>query len=142
MKTKTYKQLEREFNKKVAELKKNCKHKNLTPWSDEWWAIGHETGFQVRACKRCREIIKRKVPCEGCGEVIEDYINGDGQRRAGSIYMCKDCDKKANDKMKYIECQKCKNGIYIEVEDQGIIKYDCMWCEKETKHKIIEDKDD
>ena len=91
---KNYEQLEKEFKKKVDELKKNCKHKKLSPWSTEWWAMGHETGFQVRVCKCCREIIKRRRVCMDCGKVTEDYINGDGKRRPLGEYFCKECDKK------------------------------------------------
>ena len=89
-----YEQLEKEFKKKVEELKKNCKHKKLSPWSEEWWAIGHPTGFEVRACKTCGEIIKRRIACMNCGKITEDYINGDGQRRASGEYLCRKCDKK------------------------------------------------
>ncbi len=92
---KNYEQLEKEFKKKVAKLKKNCKHKNLTPWSEEWWAMGHSTGFQVKACKICREIIKRRCACMKCGKVIENYVEGDGtEGRPLGEYFCKECDKK------------------------------------------------
>ena len=89
-----YEQLEKEFKKKVEELKKNCKHKKLSPWSEEWWAIGHSTGFEIKVCKICREIIKRRRVCMDCGKVTENYINGDGKRRPYGEYLCKGCDKK------------------------------------------------
>ncbi len=89
----TYKQLEKEFKRKVAELKKNCKHKNLSPWSIEWWAMAHETGFEVKVCERCREIIKRRIKCFKCGKWTEDYINGDGKTRPIGEYFCKGCSQ-------------------------------------------------
>ena len=92
--TENYEQLEKEFKKKVDELKKNCKHKKLSPWSEEWWAIGHSTGFEIKVCKICREVIKRRTACMNCGKVTENYINGDGKRRPYGEYLCKGCDKK------------------------------------------------
>lgn len=30
-------------------------------WMDEWWAIAHSTGYQVKMCKRCNmHLAKRK----------------------------------------------------------------------------------
>ena len=89
---KDYDKLEKEFDKKVAELKKSCKHKKLSLWSEEWWAMGHPTGFEVKACKRCREIVKKRIACMNCGKVTEDYIEGDGKIRAIGEYLCKKCD--------------------------------------------------
>ena len=97
---KNYEQLQKEFNKKVAELKKDCKHKKLSPWSEEWWALAHPTGFEVRACRICREIIKRRIACMICGKVTEDYVNGDGKIRAIGEYLCKKCDKIKVDEIK------------------------------------------
>jgi len=99
---KDYDQLEKEFNKKIVELKKNCKHKELTGWCEQWWAMGHPTGFMVKACKRCREIIKKKTTCMKCGKMTEHYIEGDGKtfERPMGEYLCKKCDaiKKQEDK--------------------------------------------
>jgi len=96
-KMKTYDQLEKEFKKKVAELKRNCKHKKLSGWCEEWWAIAHPTGFEVRACKICREIIKRRIACMNCGKVTENYVNGDGKNRPIGEYFCKKCDEEKNE---------------------------------------------
>ena len=103
-----YNQLEKEFDKKVKELKKICKHKNLSPWSEEWWAMGHSTGFEVKVCKRCRKIIKRRTACMNCGKVVEDYIDGDGKTRAMGEHLCKKCDaiKKQEDKIQTTKEQK------------------------------------
>ena len=53
---KTYKQLKREFDKKVKELQAKCPHKR-TKWMEHWWAIGHSTGTRVKVCLRCNKIL-------------------------------------------------------------------------------------
>jgi len=55
----TYNQLKKEFNKKVESLQSSCKHKNLTPWLEEWWAPGHSTGNVVKICRKCNKVIKK-----------------------------------------------------------------------------------
>lgn len=90
---KNYKELQKEFDEKVKELKKKCLHKNISVWSEEWWAMGHPTGFEVKSCKTCREIIKRRIACMNCGKVTEDYVNGDGKIRPIGEYFCKKCDE-------------------------------------------------
>ncbi len=88
----TYEKLKKEFDEKVENLKKNCTHNKLSVWCEEWWAIGHETGFQVKNCKICSKIIKRRIKCFKCGNWIEDYVNGDGKKRPMGEYYCKKCD--------------------------------------------------
>lgn len=91
----TYKKLQKEFYKKVKELKKRCPHKKLSDWCEEWWAMGHSTGFQVKSCNVCYKIVKRRTTCQKCGKLTEDYINGDGKSfdRPFGEYFCKKCDK-------------------------------------------------
>lgn len=134
----TYNQLEKEFKEKITELKKNCKHRDLSPWSIEWWALAHETGFEVRACKKCREIIKRRIACMDCGKVTEEYINGDGKRRPLGEYMCKECDKKEVKKLKLVKCEECTNAFYIKTEFKKSFRQRCLWCKRVTKHIICE----
>ena len=57
---KTYKELEEEFNKKVKNLQKKCKHQIVSGWIDEWWAPGHFTGNQIRRCEFCNKVIEKK----------------------------------------------------------------------------------
>ncbi len=90
----TYKKLKKEFDKKVEELRKKCPHKKLSVWCEEWWSLGHTTGFQVKCCLVCTEIIKRKIICQKCGKWSEDYIDGDGKTRPMGEYFCKKCDDK------------------------------------------------
>ena len=56
---KTYRQLEREFNKKVEKAQKLCPHKKST-WMESWFALGHSKGYQVKVCKRCNKVLKEK----------------------------------------------------------------------------------
>ena len=57
----TYKQLEKEFERKVKELQdKICPHKK-TKWMEQWWAIGHSTGYSVKVCLRCNKIVDKKA---------------------------------------------------------------------------------
>ena len=88
----TYENLQKEFDKNVEELRKKCPHKKLSGWCEEWWAMGHGTGFQVKSCLVCNEIVKRKIICQKCGRWSEDYVNGDGKTRPWGEYFCKKCD--------------------------------------------------
>ena len=88
----TYIQLEKEFNKKVKELRKNCKHKNLGPWCEQYWAIGHSAGFKVRVCKKCMETVMKRVNCNKCENVTE-YLVGEDKRPLKDFY-CDKCWKK------------------------------------------------
>jgi hypothetical protein len=61
--------------KEIEELRSNCKHKSLSDWIEEYWAPGHTTGFQVRVCNECGEIVKRShIRCE-C--MNKKYYKGD-----------------------------------------------------------------
>ena len=88
----TYEKLRKEFDEKVEELIKNCPHKKLSIWCEECWAIGHGTGFQVKYCIVCNERVKRRIMCNKCGRITEDYINGDGETRPWGEYFCRKCD--------------------------------------------------
>jgi len=57
---KTYKELEEKFDKDIEKLQKNCKHKDISKWIDQWWAIGHSTGWQVKVCNICNKVVERK----------------------------------------------------------------------------------
>lgn len=89
----TYEELEKEFEKKVEKLKRNCNHKNISGWSEEWWAMGHPTGFQIKVCKDCRTEMKKRIKCFRCGKWTEDYVNGDGKSRPVGVYFCKRCSQ-------------------------------------------------
>ena len=52
--------LQEDFDRKVVDLQKNCKHEKLSEWREYYWAIGHSTGNFVKTCLRCGKIIKVK----------------------------------------------------------------------------------
>jgi len=92
-KMKTFKKLQKEFDEKVEELRKKCPHKKLSVWCDEWWAMGHPAGFQVKNCLFCCKIVRRRTTCQKCGKLTEDYVDGDGKIRPIGEYFCKKCDE-------------------------------------------------
>ncbi len=53
----SYKELKEEFDKKVELLRKNCKHENLSDWTDYMWAPAHVLG-KCKFCLYCEEIIE------------------------------------------------------------------------------------
>jgi len=57
---KTHKQLEEQFEKDVEELQNKCKHQDVSDWMDQWWAVGHTTGYQVKVCNICNKIIEKR----------------------------------------------------------------------------------
>jgi len=56
---KSYKELKKEFEEKVKELQRRCKHRKSI-WVEEWWAFAHSTGCQVRVCNFCNKILERR----------------------------------------------------------------------------------
>jgi len=92
VKDQTYDELKKKFDRDIVKLQKLCSHNDLTDWREEWWAIGHSTGFQIKSCYKCNKIVKRRTKCRKCGNWIEDYKEGTGtdSRPLGS-YWCKLC---------------------------------------------------
>jgi len=56
----TYNQLKKKFEQDIKQLQKTCPHKKLSEWMDEWWGIGHGTGYTVKTCNKCKKVIKRQ----------------------------------------------------------------------------------
>ncbi len=54
----TYKQLQKEFDKAVKQLQKECPH-NKSTWMEKWWAIGHSAGYSVRICNKCKKELEQ-----------------------------------------------------------------------------------
>lgn len=68
---KTYNQLEKKFDEQVNELQNKCNHKQLYPWAEKQWALGHGTGISVRVCRTCNKEVMtfyRANICDKCGE--------------------------------------------------------------------------
>lgn len=83
-----------EAEAKVQSLQESCPHKKLSKWMDEWWAMAHSTGFQVKSCLRCGKVMKRRINCWKCGKLTEDYIErvkGDGKDWSFGEYRCRKC---------------------------------------------------
>lgn len=55
----TYKELRKDFNKKVKELQDKCSHEK-TVWCIEEWAPAHLTGFEVLVCETCNKRLDRR----------------------------------------------------------------------------------
>lgn len=65
--------LRKDYEKKLKVLQnKECKHPKLTDWMDYQWAIGHDTGYQVRWCVVCDKELHRRTSCWSCSKPIED----------------------------------------------------------------------
>ena len=92
----TYEQLEKEFNRKVIKLRKDCKHKEIWPWCEQYWAIGHSSGYKVRVCKKCREIVMEKSTCQKCGKKTIYHIKD--KRRQLQHFFCEKCEKEIQKK--------------------------------------------
>ena len=56
-----YEVLEEGFNKKIMRLQETCPHVK-SEWMEEYWAVGHSTGCQVRVCLNCNKTLERKEP--------------------------------------------------------------------------------
>jgi len=56
----TYKELKKDFNKKVKELQENCKHTDVSDWLKYYWAIAHWSGAYVKKCNICNKIVDEK----------------------------------------------------------------------------------
>lgn len=86
--------INQEFEKRKEELQFSCSHTELSDWVEEWWAIGHSTGYLVKYCERCGKTVHRKTSCWKCGkEIIDDAIKeGDGSENfpLGASY-CPEC---------------------------------------------------
>ncbi len=55
---KSYKELEEEFDNEVAAVQEKCPHEE-TEWMEQWWAVGHSTGYKVKMCKFCNKIVEK-----------------------------------------------------------------------------------
>ncbi len=56
---KSYKELEKDFDNQVKLLQARCKHKK-TEWMEQWWVIGHSTGYSVEVCDFCNKVINER----------------------------------------------------------------------------------
>lgn len=80
-------------DKEIAELRSKCKHESVSDWVEEWWALGHSTGFEVLYCEICEATLSRKTHCRECNnEIVDNEIfKDDGQKFPLGGYYCKHC---------------------------------------------------
>ncbi len=68
-------QMRERHKREIEALQKNCRHKRLSKWMEEWWAVAHSTGNMVKLCIICGKVIKRKgmefKPCRIAAERLE-----------------------------------------------------------------------
>ena len=95
----TFEQLKEEFERKVQELRKKCKHQKLSKWMDFWWAPGHPTGYQVKICKICGMIVKRRTRCQQCGKWVEEPF--EFKDEFGRIFCSEECLQKFKESFKW-----------------------------------------
>jgi hypothetical protein len=53
-------QMRKRHKQEIETLQQNCKHKKLSGWLNEYWAIAHATGNMIKVCEFCGKIVKRK----------------------------------------------------------------------------------
>lgn len=90
----TIDEMRKRHAREIEELQKSCKHESISKWMEEWWAIGHSTGFEVKQCNICGKTVKRRTACSKCGKLVEDYKEGDGlHNKPLGRYWCTTCYK-------------------------------------------------
>jgi hypothetical protein len=61
---KTAKEIRMYFDSKrdvaLKKLQDKCKHEHISDWLDQYWAVGHSTGKQVKVCNACEKILETK----------------------------------------------------------------------------------
>jgi hypothetical protein len=56
-----YEKLREKFNADVAELQNiRCSHKDISDWQQEYWALAHSTGKQIKVCLNCFKVVEKK----------------------------------------------------------------------------------
>lgn len=55
----TAKEIRKKYDEDIKELQKICNHPSST-WCEEWWAIAHSTGRQVKVCDFCEKVLEVK----------------------------------------------------------------------------------
>lgn len=73
----SYKELEKEFKEKVEELRKRCKHEELSDWKEYTDDnILHQQILETKSCKRCELLIITRTKCPQCEKYVDikDWI--------------------------------------------------------------------
>lgn len=85
----SYNKLQKEFDEKVDELQKVCKHKKLTPWMEIMWVPGHSSDSSCRRCISCNKQTHLKYLARLCREC--------SNLQHWQLVTCSKCKKKNSD---------------------------------------------
>ena len=56
----TAKSLRDKLELDLKELQAKCKHREISEWMEQHWAIGHYSGTDVKLCNKCEKIIETR----------------------------------------------------------------------------------
>jgi RNA polymerase subunit RPABC4/transcription elongation factor Spt4 len=87
-----------QYQRDLKHLQETCPHAELTDWNEEWWAPGHSTGREVKACANCNKIVQVRRQCHVCTQwFAEEHLKqGDGARLAFGGWYCASCYAQVN----------------------------------------------
>jgi len=108
-KLKSYDDLQTEFELAISKIQEACKHKDVTDWVPEYWAVAHSTGRQVKICKHCRKIVE-----------IDDSVMQNWRKeqiKNNPKYWEKFSEKQKNDWIKKGSCSVPK-GVLKEMSNK------------------------
>jgi hypothetical protein len=86
-----------QYQKDLKHLQESCPHEQLTDWMEEWWAPGHSTGREVKACTNCNKVVQAQRRCQECSRWFgeEDLKQGDGRLLPIGSWRCDACHAEA-----------------------------------------------
>ncbi len=86
-----------QYQSDLKHLQETCPHEQLTDWVEEWWAPGHSTGREVKACTNCNKVVQARRQCQGCSRLFleQDLKQGDGRLLPIGSWYCEACRKEA-----------------------------------------------
>jgi hypothetical protein len=91
-----------QYQRDLKQLQETCPHEQRTDWMEEWWAPGHSTGREVKACTNCNKVLQARRRCRGCsGMFLEDDLKqGDGHLLPAGSWYCQACHTEAESRAK------------------------------------------
>lgn len=100
----TKEELDKEYDKKLKELKEMCKHQKFTEYHDRCAATGECIDFYITTCDICGTLLSRKTWCDDCHKEIhhDELMNFRG------FELCPDCHK---NKDTFFECLSARKAL-------------------------------
>jgi hypothetical protein len=91
-----------QYQRDLKHLQETCPHEQLTDWVEEWWAPGHSTGREVKACTNCNKVVQARRLCLGCARAFpeKDLKQGDGRLLPVGGWYCEACHREAEARAK------------------------------------------